>query len=47
MSIKYESGWNFETFLYKNYGVSHTKRDRSVAFAQYINQLDNDKTLRK
>ena len=46
-SIKYESGWDFEMFLYKNYGFSHTSNDRSVAFSQYVNlcRKHNDKLL--
>jgi len=45
--IKYESGWDFDTFLYKNYGSSHTNNDRSKAFAQYVNlcRKHNDKLL--
>jgi len=43
--IKYETGWDFDTFLYKNYGISHTSSDRSKALAQFINRLNNDKAL--
>lgn len=36
MDVKYEKGWDFDTFLYKNYGFSHTKSDRSKALAQFL-----------
>lgn len=45
-NLKFETGWSFDTFVYKNYGFSTTEKQRSTAFAQYLNCLKkNEKVL--
>jgi hypothetical protein len=40
--MKYMKGWTYDVFLYKNYGFSHTERQKSQALATYIRLNKND-----